>query len=82
MLGFLFALAVLLPVFLLYFLAGLWLERFNAFASVPLYLALYVFGQYAMFRALRYRLANTRAVAGGSGLMDAEEWQALRAICR
>ena len=55
----LFALAVLLPVFLLYFLAGLWLERFKAFASVPLYLVLYVFGQYATFRARRYRLTRT-----------------------
>lgn len=59
LLGFLFALAVLLPVFLLYFLAGLWLERFQAFASIPLYLVLYGFGQYATFRARRYRLSRT-----------------------
>ena len=73
LLGFLFALAVLLPVFLLYFLTGLWLERFKAFASVPLYIALFAFGQFATFRARRYRLTRTiwrgiRFWMTGSGL--------------
>ena len=59
LIGFLFALAVLAPFFFLYFLAGLEAERYKAFASVPLYLALYLFGQYATYRARRYRLTRT-----------------------
>jgi uncharacterized membrane protein YjgN (DUF898 family) len=57
--GFLTALAVLAPVYVLYFLAGIVAEEMEAFASVPLLLALYVFGHYAAFRARRYRLSRT-----------------------
>jgi uncharacterized membrane protein YjgN (DUF898 family) len=59
LLGFLIALAVLVPVFLLYFLAGIAAERFKAFASLPLYAFLYLFGQFAVYRARRYRLTRT-----------------------
>lgn len=57
--GFLTALAVLAPVYVLYFLAGIAAEEAEAFASVPLLLVLYVFGHYAAFRARRYRLSRT-----------------------
>ena len=57
--GFLFAIAILAPIFLLYFLAGIEAERYKAFASVPLYVILYVFGQFAAYRARRYRLTRT-----------------------
>lgn len=57
--GFLVALAVLVPVFLLYFLAGIAVERYKAFASLPLYAFLFVFGQFAQYRARRYRLTRT-----------------------
>lgn len=59
LLGFLFAMAVLVPVFLAYFLAGLAFERYKAFASLPLYAFLYLFGQFAVYRARRYRLTRT-----------------------
>ncbi len=59
LLGFLIALAVLVPVFLAYFIAGLAAERWQAFASVPLYAFLFLFGQFAVYRARRYRLTRT-----------------------
>src|SRR5438309_1020914 len=40
--GFLVALAILVPVYLAYFLAGLEAERFKAFASFPLFVFFYV----------------------------------------
>lgn len=57
--GFLVALTVLGPFFLAYFLIGLEFERFKAFASAPLYLLVVVFGQFAAYRARRYRLTRT-----------------------
>ena len=59
LLGFLIAIAVLAPVFLLNFLIGLEIERFKAFASLPLYLFMFAFGQFAAYRARRYRLTRT-----------------------
>jgi uncharacterized membrane protein YjgN (DUF898 family) len=57
--GFLFALAILAPIYLLYFLAGLEAERLQAFASIPLGLFFYLFAQFAIYRARRYRLTRT-----------------------
>jgi uncharacterized membrane protein YjgN (DUF898 family) len=57
--GFLIALAVLGPAFLAYFIIGLEFERYKAFASLPLYLLLFAFGQFAAYRARRYRLTRT-----------------------
>jgi uncharacterized membrane protein YjgN (DUF898 family) len=57
--GFLFALAILVPIYLAYFLVGLEAERFKAFASFPLFVFFYVFGQFAIYRARRYRLTRT-----------------------
>jgi uncharacterized membrane protein YjgN (DUF898 family) len=57
--GFLIAIAVLGPVFLAYFVIGLEFERYKAFASLPLYLLLFAFGQFAAYRARRYRLTRT-----------------------
>jgi uncharacterized membrane protein YjgN (DUF898 family) len=59
LIGFLFALAILAPFYVLYFLAGLEAERLKAFAGAPLFLAFYLFGQFAAFRARRYRLTRT-----------------------
>jgi uncharacterized membrane protein YjgN (DUF898 family) len=59
LLGFLFALAILVPIYLAYFLVGLEVERIKAFASFPLFLFLYMFGQFAIYRARRYRLTRT-----------------------
>jgi uncharacterized membrane protein YjgN (DUF898 family) len=59
LIGFLFALAIVVPVYLAYFIVGLEVERFKAFASFPLFLFFYVFGQFAIYRARRYRLTRT-----------------------
>jgi uncharacterized membrane protein YjgN (DUF898 family) len=57
--GFLIAAAVLGPFFLVYFLIGLEFERVKAFASLPLSLLVIAFGQFAAYRARRYRLTRT-----------------------
>lgn len=59
LIGFLFALAILVPVYLAYFIAGLEAERFKAFGSFPLFVFFYLFGQFAVYRARRYRLTRT-----------------------
>src|SRR5260370_1067216 len=51
--------AILVPVYLAYFLAGLEAERFKAFASFALFVLFYVFGQFAIYRARRYRRTRT-----------------------
>jgi uncharacterized membrane protein YjgN (DUF898 family) len=59
LIGFLFALAILLPIYLVYFFIGLEAERLQAFASIPLVLFFYLFTQFAIYRARRYRLTRT-----------------------
>lgn len=59
LIGFLVAMAILAPIYLAYFLVGLEAERVQAFASLPLVAFLYVFGQFAIYRARRYRLSRT-----------------------
>ena len=59
LLGFLFALAILGPLYLGYFLIGIEAERYKAFASTPFFLILMLFGIYASYRARRYRLTRT-----------------------
>jgi uncharacterized membrane protein YjgN (DUF898 family) len=76
LIGFLVALAILLPVYLGYFLVGLEAEHIQAFASIPLVAFFYVFGQFAIYRARRYRLTRTvwrgvRFWMSGSGWMYA-----------
>ena len=57
--GFLFALAIIVPVYLAYFLISVETARFKAFASFPLLAFFYLFGQFAIYRARRYRLTRT-----------------------
>ena len=59
LIGFLFALAILAPIYVVYFLIGIEVERFKAFASLPLFLFFYAFSQFAIFRARRYRATRT-----------------------
>ena len=59
LIGFLVALAILMPVYVAYFLVGLEAEHIQAFASIPLVAFFYVFGQFAIYRARRYRLTRT-----------------------
>jgi uncharacterized membrane protein YjgN (DUF898 family) len=79
LIGFLFALAVLVPVYLAYFLIGIEVEHLRAFASFPLFLFFYLFGQFAIYRARRYRLTRT-VWRGVRFWMDGSGWvYALRA---
>ena len=59
LIGFLVALAILVPIYLGYFLIGLEAERLQAFASIPLIAFFYLFGQFAIYRARRYRMTRT-----------------------
>jgi uncharacterized membrane protein YjgN (DUF898 family) len=88
LIGFLVALAILLPVYLGYFLVGLEAEHIQAFASIPLIAFFYVFGQFAIYRARRYRLTRTvwrgvRFWMSGSGwlyALQASLWGLLVAV--
>jgi uncharacterized membrane protein YjgN (DUF898 family) len=76
LIGFLFALAILAPVYLAYFLMGLEAERMRAFASLPLLAFFFLFYHFAMYRARRYRLTRTiwrgvRFWMKGSGMVYA-----------
>ncbi|WP_456670789.1 DUF898 family protein [Bradyrhizobium sp. USDA 3240] len=59
LIGFLVALAILMPIYLGYFLIGIEAEHLKAFASLPLVAFFYLFGQFAIYRARRYRLTRT-----------------------
>jgi uncharacterized membrane protein YjgN (DUF898 family) len=71
--GFLFALAILLPLYVMYFYGGIIAESWQDYASVPLVIAFFLFARFARYRALRYRLSRTvwrgmRFNMSGSGL--------------
>ena len=63
LIGFLIAMAVLVPIYLAYFLIGLEAERMKTFASFPLVALLYIFGQFAIYRA---RAVTARAARFGA----------------
>jgi uncharacterized membrane protein YjgN (DUF898 family) len=73
LIGFLFALAILVPIYLAYFLIGIEAERYKGFASFPLILFFYLFGQFAIYRARRYRLTRT-VWRGVRFWMDGSGW--------
>ena len=73
LIGFLFAMAILVPIYLAYFLIGIEAERYKAFASFPLLLFFYLFGQFAIYRARRYRLTRT-VWRGVRFWMDGSGW--------
>jgi uncharacterized membrane protein YjgN (DUF898 family) len=73
LIGFLFALAILVPIYLAYFLVGIEFERLKAFASIPLFIAFYAFTQFAIYRARRYRLTRT-VWRGVRFWMDGSGW--------
>jgi uncharacterized membrane protein YjgN (DUF898 family) len=59
LIGFLFALAILVPIYVLFFIAGLELGLYSQVAGVAAFGFLTLFGQYALYRARRYRLTRT-----------------------
>jgi uncharacterized membrane protein YjgN (DUF898 family) len=59
LIGFLIALAVLAPLYLVYFILAFMLEEQQAFASLPLALVMYVLAHFGSYRARRYRATRT-----------------------
>jgi len=59
LIGFLIALAVLVPIYFGYFLLGLAAESARTFGSIPLLLLLSALGLYAAYRARRYQATRT-----------------------
>jgi uncharacterized membrane protein YjgN (DUF898 family) len=59
LIGFLVALAIIVPIYLAYFILSMEAERLQQFASFPLLAFFYVLGQFAIYRARRYRLTRT-----------------------
>jgi uncharacterized membrane protein YjgN (DUF898 family) len=59
LIGFLIALAILAPLYILYFIATFMLEELAAFASVPLILIMYVLAHFGSYRARKYRATRT-----------------------
>jgi uncharacterized membrane protein YjgN (DUF898 family) len=73
LIGFLFALAILLPIYAGYFWLTIEAEHAQTWASVPLVAFFYLFAQFALYRARRYRVTRTvwrgvRFGMGGSGV--------------
>jgi uncharacterized membrane protein YjgN (DUF898 family) len=87
-LGFLIAIALLVPVYVLLFVGSLELGLVSRLSSVGAFAFLAVFGQYAYYRARRYRLTRTvfrgiRLHQSGSALAYALRsllWGALSAL--
>ncbi len=59
LLGFLVAVALLIPLYAGFFVAALELGTLGQVSGVLAFLALFVLGQYAVYRARRYRLTRT-----------------------
>jgi uncharacterized membrane protein YjgN (DUF898 family) len=59
LLGFLMAIAILIPVYVLFFVASLELGILSRLSGIVAFIVLAGFGQYAAFRARRYRLTRT-----------------------
>jgi uncharacterized membrane protein YjgN (DUF898 family) len=59
LLGFLVAIALLIPLYAGFFVAALELGTLGEISGLIAFLALFVLGQYALYRARRYRLTRT-----------------------
>jgi uncharacterized membrane protein YjgN (DUF898 family) len=73
LIGFLIALAILVPIYIGYFVLGILAEEMQAFASLPLVLVLYGLAQYAAYRARSYRATRT-TFRGLRFWMDGSGW--------
>ncbi len=72
LIGFLIAMAILVPIWVGIFFVTVEAERAQEFASLPLFFLTWVLVQYAIYRARRYRVTRTvwrglRFSMGGSG---------------
>src|SRR3984893_6042870 len=59
LIGFLIALAIIVPVYVAYFVASLEAGPLQALRSFPFLRFFFLFGQFGVFRAGRYRLTRT-----------------------
>ncbi|WP_134497299.1 YjgN family protein [Microvirga pakistanensis] len=59
LIGFLIALAILAPLYIAIFAVSFLLEEQAAFASIPLFLVLYVLAHFGSYRARKYRATRT-----------------------
>lgn len=59
LIGFLVALAVLVPLYIAYFIIGIMAEEQYAFASVPLVVIMYMLAHFGAYRARKYRASRT-----------------------
>ena len=59
LIGFLIAMAILTPIYTAYFLLSIEAERWQAFASVPLFFIIYGLMHFGSYRARRYRATRT-----------------------
>lgn len=59
LIGFLIALAILAPLYIAIFVLSFAFEEIAAFASLPLFLILYVLAHFGSYRARRYRASRT-----------------------
>ncbi|MGF9756901.1 DUF898 family protein [Microvirga sp. 0TCS3.31] len=59
LIGFLIALAVLVPLYIAYGILGIILEEQVAFASLPLVVIMYVLAHFGTYRARKYRASRT-----------------------
>ena len=72
--GFLIAIAVYMPISVVYFLLGLYAETLQDFASAPFFLFTVLFGYFAAYRARRYRLTRT-VYRGVRFWMEGSAWK-------
>jgi uncharacterized membrane protein YjgN (DUF898 family) len=80
LIGFLIALAVLTPLYIMTFIASIMIEEAKAFASLPLALIMYVLAHFGVYRARKYRASRT-GFRGVRFWMKGSGWAyALRAI--
>jgi uncharacterized membrane protein YjgN (DUF898 family) len=71
--GFLIALAILVPIYIAYFLLGILAEEIQAFASIPLFVLMWVLGYFASYRSRNYRATRT-TFRGLRFWMDGSGW--------
>lgn len=80
LIGFLIALAILVPLYIVYFIIAFALEEQAAFASIPLVLLMYVLAHFGSYRARKYRATRT-VFRGVRFWMKGSGWAyAIRAI--
>ncbi len=74
LIGFLIAMAILTPLYIVYIILSFEAEQLAAFASLPMGLIFYVLAYYGSYRARRYRVSRTH-FRGVRLWMDGSGWR-------